>query len=212
MSAAPLKHEDRAVNLDAAPALRAHMSAAPLKRGKRSSVKARMLGTPRSHERGPVEAEKLGVFVDAFNDDTPRSHERGPVEARRGWPRCGVRGNTPRSHERGPVEASPHGAALLHDIIPLRAHMSAAPLKQFREPFVHGGHVVTPRSHERGPVEAWQRPAARNSRWRTLRAHMSAAPLKLRLVGHVHPVPRGTPRSHERGPVEASLRRARCRE
>ena len=62
-------------------------------------------GTPRSHERGPVEAI-LGENHRSLSLRTPRSHERGPVEAAAdgavvtGW------GITPRSHERGPVEAA----------------------------------------------------------------------------------------------------------
>ena len=88
-----------------------------------------VLSSPRSNERGPVEAVEMRHFPQRWFI-SPRSNERGPVEAACSDPAPPPAPASPRSNERGPVEAS----AL-------------------------GGHSAdtasSPRSNERGPVEAW---------------------------------------------------------
>ena len=108
--------------------LRAQLSAAPLKPVfVRHAHRPRQV-TPRSIERGPVEAP-FGGDKQLETGATPRSIERGPVEA------CGSANwsagckFTPRSIERGPVEATASNGTT----IPTPS---------------------TPRSIERGPVEA----------------------------------------------------------
>ena len=109
--------------------------------------------SPRSHERGPVEAMSAGrarrtqrknlrALTSAaplkrnsaavrvrVNDSSPRSHERGPVEAITAPASIGLRNTSPRSHERGPVEAHQPLFRLVAQA-DLRALTSAAPLKQ----------------------------------------------------------------------------------
>ena len=164
--------------------------------------------SPRSHERGPVEAWANGSWQEPRESHlraltsaaplkqgrpasaerragvSPRSHERGPVEARLcGWSCSRSKSRSPRSHERGPVEAVYRCFLVLHRCPYLRALTSAAPLKLFG--------------------------AALNRAAMTyLRALTSAAPLKRRAPHRQPHRPSRSPRSHERGPVEA--RRARA--
>ena len=110
-------------------ALRARKSAAPLKRA-------------------------LGGLWDVLKAVTPRSKERGTVEAasvRRGdkWQFL-----TPRSKERGTVEAGLVRGFRFARQIPLRARKSAAPLKLTFFAMLWRAKVRTPRSKERGTVEA----------------------------------------------------------
>ena len=112
----------------------------------------------------------------------------------------------------------------------IRAHMSAAPLKQYASEPALARWINHPRSHERGPVEAQMLTAVSRIHARSIRAHMSAAPLKRIAAGdedrrhpairaHMSAAPlkppklarlnrqplKDHPRSHERGPVEANL-------
>ncbi len=106
------------------------MTAAPLKRGGKIPYNVVPQPFPRSHDRGPIEAPRLGVFNTASNFSFPRSHDRGPIEAIHYVGGCVcIFGFFPRSHDRGPIEA------LWHLFIPIfvkrtfRGHMTAAPLK-----------------------------------------------------------------------------------
>ena len=86
-------------------------------------------------------------------DSTPRSPERGPVEANRVSSSSAPLPPTPRSPERGPVEA-PRSPAGRFGLKSLRALRSAAPLKRSSSGAVKIDADGTPRSPERGPVEA----------------------------------------------------------
>ncbi len=162
--------------------------------------------SPRSRERGPIEAtigtQRSQVAVTA----SPRSRERGPIEALfSAADRVKARAPSPRSRERGPIEAS----------------------TELRES--DRARYASPRSRERGPIEARSHSDGRACRVQHLRAHVSAAPLKQcttamslvltmpNLRAHVSAAPlkrceliaacsssRGkSPRSRERGPIEA---------
>ena len=152
-SAAPLKRAENGRLAANGPYLRARKSAAPLKQ--RGPTLGAGVGrrSPRSKERGSVEAP---IEIDPFRAIThlrarksaaplkrqssrasrrttppsPRSKERGSVEAGSRWwhPRCAGRGS-PRSKERGSVEADQviNSRLRLED---LRARKSAAPLKR----------------------------------------------------------------------------------
>ena len=111
-----------------------------------------------------------------------------------------------------------------------RAHVSAAPLKQYKEFCLPSSGSKFPRSRERGPIEADRRWAQGWWFGWYFRAHVSAAPLKRRMHAacshhakdfraHVSAAPlkppasrrgqRSTatfPRSRERGPIEARKR------
>src|SRR6266567_3950336 len=61
--------------------------------------------------------------------DSPRSGERGPVEARKQFWYVTPKACSPRSGGRGPVEASLKPTFSARPRRPLRARVSAAPLK-----------------------------------------------------------------------------------
>ena len=61
--------------------LRAHVSAAPLKHNLGAVRLLDLAGSPRSCERGPVEAREEWHCDRQVVDCSPRSCERGPVEA-----------------------------------------------------------------------------------------------------------------------------------
>src|SRR5207244_4081202 len=130
-SAAPLKQACRKACRTIVRALRALTSAAPLKRLEGFCVVRAGDSSPRSHERGPIEA-KGGLWADPeaersvlalsragpiccdairfFSVETlrhsPRSHERGPIEAIRPIGTSATPPFSPRSHERRPIEAN----------------------------------------------------------------------------------------------------------
>ncbi len=153
-SAAPLKRSfGHNLPLDLS-RLRALRSAAPLKRLESSRGCSWAWWSPRSQERGPIEACVVAAGP-SWAFASPRSQERGPIEARvRKGNQTGSSPRSPRSQERGPIEArsaiSPRTRRGC-----LRALRSAAPLK-------HGRHWLY-RAHGRSG----------------LRALRSAAPLKL---------------------------------
>ncbi len=114
-----------------------------------------------------------------FKRDYPRSHDRGPIEAQRRRSRLPARKATirghmtaaplklssslmvkvgsifyPRSHDRGPIEARPR----LHWMLWWRR--------------------IYPRSHDRGPIEAVAEAQGESSLPGSIRGHMTAAPLK----------------------------------
>ncbi len=144
---------------------------------------------------------------------SPRSSERGPVEAlTSGLGRERYAGtSSPRSSERGPVEATP---ARVGDFSPRRPRLISA-LNPERGPVeapswraLRRQRHVSPRSIERGPVEASSRPT--NCKLRRLESPIRAQSER----GPVEAQPRRSlpvstrrfvsPRSIERGPVEAS--------
>ena len=166
--------------------------------------------TPRSHERGSVEAScdqgrrlprtsPLRALTSAAplklrsppltgggKDGTPRSHERGSVEAPRRDVALVRVGRPLRAlTSAAPLKLVQH-APHLHGSLPLRALTSAAPLKPGR----HTGVPVecrTPRSHERGSVEAGCGCGLSVGARRPLRALTSAAPLKRSRAGREPP-------------------------
>jgi hypothetical protein len=63
--------------------------------------------SPRSPDRGPVEATDAGPVTER-DKSSPRSPDRGPVEADHSERRFGMAmAISPRSPDRGPVEAPP---------------------------------------------------------------------------------------------------------
>ena len=114
--------------------LRAHVSAAPLKRETREETDA-------------------GSFP-------LRAHvSAAPLKRVAPCPSGRCRRSSPRSRERGPVEATPVRYTLFVRRIPLRAHVSAAPLKRRARRAPRAPGAPSPRSRERGPVEATDGPA-----------------------------------------------------
>ncbi len=107
--------------------LRAPRSAAPLKHSAPLCTRWCSAGSPRSQERGPIEAT-MSHEPAAHSGASPRSQERGPIEA------IGVLGeaDSARSH--------------------LRAPRSAAPLKPLCARTARPPRCVSPRSQERGPI------------------------------------------------------------
>ena len=77
---APLKPKIRRCKEAEELNLHALTSVAPLKHDGPEEIQAALNTSPRSHERGPVEAghKELAATVLGIS---PRSHERGPVEA-----------------------------------------------------------------------------------------------------------------------------------
>ena len=65
-----------------------------------------MIATPRSRDRGPIEASIAVDAVGTLPVLTPRSRDRGPIEAAI-WPTIAhtIAVATPRSRDRGPIEA-----------------------------------------------------------------------------------------------------------
>src|SRR5579883_2980962 len=110
----------------------------------------------------------------------------------------------PRSPERGPIEAQRVVEISSRTWQYFRAHLSAAPLKQYKGQYSHSSKREFPRSPERGPIEATQTAVARVQREAAhFRAHLSAAPLKQYKGQYSHSSKREFPRSPERGPIEA---------
>ena len=83
---------------------RAHMSAAPLKRFSVAYTFATLAFLPRSHERGPIEADSLPLRT---RRQTPfRAHmSAAPLKPEEGREAELLVERLPRSHERGPIEA-----------------------------------------------------------------------------------------------------------
>jgi len=159
--------------------------------------------SPRSHERGSIEACRLprhrmrrsplrvltnaaplkhagSLEVQVSPDGSPRSHERGSIEAAGTAARQRRRRYSPRSHERGSIEA---GAESLRDRAQgpaLRVLTNAAPLKP--------EGIRTMRALET-----------------TLRVLTNAAPLKPCGCRWTRSHLTSSPRSHERGSIEASV-------
>jgi len=109
--------------------LRDHVIAAPLKRLGETRNRKPIRCSPRSRDRGPVEAlpnRRKSCPV----RDSPRSRDRGPVEASslRARP-ARAPSLSPRSRDRGPVEAN-IGVGIRADSEALRDHVIAAPLKR----------------------------------------------------------------------------------
>ena len=108
--------------------IRAHVSAVPLKR-KVVLHDSLWLLAIRAH----VSAVPLKRFVcihgSMGRNVHPRSRERGPVEATRQVCTSIPPKRHPRSRERGPVEAIGKRAKT-SNAIPIRAHVSAVPLKR----------------------------------------------------------------------------------
>ncbi len=130
ISAAPLKPEAWTQHPGRVDALRALISAAPLKPNCRPRAALSRFHTPRSYQRGPIEAH-LRAGDDANERTTPRSYQRGPIEASGSWrlPRK-ARQHTPRSYQRGPIEARTRERPWEIRPSSLRALISAAPLKR----------------------------------------------------------------------------------
>ncbi len=80
-TAAPLKQRgDQMAAGDVRP-LRGLTTAAPLKQDAVFFDARREFVSPRSHDRGPVEAHSHACESQACDAISPRSHDRGPVEA-----------------------------------------------------------------------------------------------------------------------------------
>ena len=86
------------------------------------------LVSPRSHERGPVEAFD-SIFYQRGNSRSPRSHERGPVEASGGEPQQGISEHLRALTSAAPLKL-PGDGPKNNQQLNLRALTSAAPLKQ----------------------------------------------------------------------------------
>ncbi len=87
------------------------------------------------------------------NRSSPRSRERGPIEALTAETVLAYLKTSPRSRERGPIEAVGPDVTVIGLCASLRAHVSAAPLKLMYRVSVS---IIcsSPRSRERGPIEA----------------------------------------------------------
>src|SRR5438094_167856 len=80
MSRPPPANERRPLEA-APPSLRGLTTAAPLKRRSRVATHARCATSPRSNDRGPIEAQKIAATEGAALVGSPRSNDRGPIEA-----------------------------------------------------------------------------------------------------------------------------------
>ena len=151
--------------------------------------------SPRSRERGPVEASlrfclltrdrSLRAHVsaaplkhvrDASSADrfrhSPRSRERGPVEARRPGSRSICRTCSPRSRERGPVEASQQSSTISSAVFSPRSR-ERGPVEAPRPSITLRSSPPSPRSRERGPVEAAASPQGTAARRLFTAAYLS---------------------------------------
>jgi len=133
--------------------LRAQLSAAPLKLYSASVSVSVSVSSPRSIERGPIEAGRFVWRLPAYPSTLRAQLSAAPLKPQSRVPDVRLVGYSPRSIERGPIEAM-----LL--------------------PALHGVAHVSPRSIERGPIEASTTPSVARSTAGSLRAQLSAAPLK----------------------------------
>ena len=132
LSAAPLKPEQRKrEEIEGARHLRARLSAAPLTRRRALGDAGDQKTSPRSFERGPVEA-LCPIRLPFFQRLNLRARlSAAPLKLLCDWMVFHGCCLSPRSFERGPVEARHQDNITGGPVVNLRARLSAAPLKQF---------------------------------------------------------------------------------
>ncbi len=101
----------------------------------------------------PLKPEERRVTLD-LTAASPRSNERGPIEAYKFGGAFWEQGISPRSNERGPIEAITLGEYVAADGSALHVRMNVAPLKPDETGAASRAAPPSPRSNERGPIEA----------------------------------------------------------
>jgi len=134
---------------------------------------------------------------------SPRSIERGPVEARLYFRVLRTLLYSPRSIERGPVEAPCVVPVARARPCSLRAQLSAAPLKPNCCSFMVCFSCTSPRSIERGPVEAVSTGTTPTTPMCASPRSIERGPVEATSRRPGRQLDCRSPRSIERGPVEA---------
>ena len=127
-TAAPLKPATTGKPWTAAPTLRGQPTAAPLKPEIREYLNRKEQPLRGQPTAAPLKRTHTVVPVGS-SGSSPRSTNRGPIEAQFAAPAEDPFEFSPRSTNRGPIEAGDHVDAVDNGCCPLRGQPTAAPLK-----------------------------------------------------------------------------------